>query len=494
MKLKNILIILSALAAFSSCDFLDEYDPNSVTTENYYQNEADIEAALNGVYASMKQSYVIGNLFYFTDVKANITGFYETGVGSGHPYQLYNFTVVVDNTYVYNRYGQLFYVVARANNLIAHLDDVTYAAADTRDTYEAEARFHRALAYFWLVTEFGDVPLTLTPLLSTAEINAANVRQPKADIYAAICKDLKYVTESPLSDTPSAAGKASKMAAWALWGKVLLQQARDESFLSQESELLADAIVKLETAWGMRRFGALSDIPYNEVFDLDTQKNCPENIYQINYIGGNPDLGSGWFSSFAPNDKEHTQLAGGSYNPTDAYIYNSFDEKDVRKKYIYPHTLNGVTQYYTKKYYEPALTTANAGGSNWVLLRHADVVLMLAEAEFWSGDESAAKTWLNMVRKRAGLADCEETGTALRDAIYWDRTHEFVHEGHGWLDALRKFTDDEIVTYYSTKRPYGSGDNVIEGNPNFSKTDLLYPIPYREVILNPEGLPQNPGY
>jgi len=31
-------------------------------------------------------------------------------------------------------------------------------------------------------------------------------------------------------------------------------------------------------------------------------------------------------------------------------------------------------------------------------------------------------------------------------------------------------------------------------NPNFSTKDRLFPIPYSERILNPEGLPQNPGY
>ncbi len=494
MKLKNILIILSALVAFSSCDFLDEFDPNSVTTENYYQNEADIEATLNGVYASMKQNYVIGNMHLFTDVKANLTGYYDTGVGSGHPYQLYNFTVVVDNTYIYNRYGQLFYVVARANNLLAHLDDVTYANPNTRNTFEAEARFLRAIAYFWLVAEFGDVPLTLTALTTTDEIKAANVRVPKAQIYAAICDDLKYVTESPLGDTPAKSGKVSKVAAWALWGKVLLQQARDDSFKAQEQTLLADAIVKLEKAWGMRKFGELSDIPYDQVFDIATQKNCPENIFQINYIGGDPNLGSGWFNSFAPNDPAYTAFVGGSNNPTDNFIYDSFETGDVRKNYLYPYTHSGLTRYYTKKYFEPDCAVDGGGASNWVLLRHADVVLMLAEAEYWSGDEAAAKTWLNMTRKRANLGNCDETGTELRDAIYWERTHEFIHEGHGWLDALRKFTDDEIVTYYSSERPYGIGENIIKGNANFSKTDLLYPIPFREQVLNPEGLPQNPGY
>lgn len=67
----------------TACDFLDEYNPNSVTVGNYYTSEEDIVASLNGVYTSLTQSYVADNYHYFTDVRANATVVTNSGANSG---------------------------------------------------------------------------------------------------------------------------------------------------------------------------------------------------------------------------------------------------------------------------------------------------------------------------------------------------------------------------------------------------------------------------
>lgn len=302
MKIRHIFTLLAASAMLTSCGFLDEYNPNSVTAGNYYTSEDDIVASLNGVYTSLTQSYVANNYHYFTDVRANTTVVTSSGANSGIPYQFYNYTLTPENVYVYNRYTQLYKIISRANTLFAHLDDVSYASPAARDTYEAEARFLRALAYYWLVTEWGDVPLVLKELESTEEVRANNYRRPKAEIYQAIFDDLKYVTESPLSDVQpaSACGKVSKAAAWALWGKALLQQACDEGFAGSKPALLREAIEKLSAAWDLRKFGELASVPYSTIWDLSTQKSCVESIFQVNYLQGNADLGSVWNYLFGP--------------------------------------------------------------------------------------------------------------------------------------------------------------------------------------------------
>jgi hypothetical protein len=57
-----------------------------------------------------------------------------------------------------------------------------------------------------------------------------------------------------------------------------------------------------------------------------------------------------------------------------------------------------------------------------------------------------------------------------------------MQEGLAWQDALRKYGPEEMIAHYHAI------------NSNFSKKDLLLPIPYYERVLNPEGLYQNPGY
>lgn len=483
MKISHIITLITASATLAACDFLDEYSPNSVTVGNYYASEEDIVASLNGVYTSLTQSYVANNNHYFTDVRANTTVVTNSGANSGIPYQFYNYTLTEENAYVYNRYAQLYKIISRANTLFAHLGDVGYSDPSARDTYEAEARFLRALAYYWLVTEWGDVPLVLEVLESAEEVRANNYRRPKAEIYRAIDDDLKWVTESPLPDVQpaSACGKAGKAAAWALWGKVLLQQACDEDFAASKSELLGQAIDKLTAAWNLRRFDDLASIPYSALWDLATQKSCAENIFQINYIQGNADLGSVWNYLYGPEGPGVTsQKKGEMQNVTTQSLYDSFETGDVRRSFLRATNIAGQTYYHTMKYADLECGANGYGGNNWIVLRYADVALMLAEACYWRGDAPAAESYLNMVRRRAGLADW--SGSDLRQGIYDERLHEFMQEGLRWQDLLRMYGRAEMLEHFGSL------------NSNFSQKDLLLPIPYNERILNPEGLYQNPGY
>ena len=327
---------------------------------------------------------------------------------------------------------------------------MSYASPAARDTYEAEARFLRALAYYWLVTEWGDVPLVLKELESTEEVRANNYRRPKAEIYQAIFDDLKYVTESPLSDVQpaSACGKVSKAAAWALWGKALLQQACDEGFAGSKPALLREAIEKLSAAWDLRKFGELASVPYSTIWDLSTQKSCVESIFQVNYLQGNADLGSVWNYLFGPEDAGVTsQKKGELQNVTTRSVYDSFEPGDIRRTFLRATNKAGQTYYHTMKYADLECGANGYGGNNWIVLRYADVALMLAEAYYWSGAKPTAEIWLNKVRERAGLNDW--AGDDLRQGIYDERMHEFMQEGLRWQDVLRMYDRAEMLEHLS---------------------------------------------
>ena len=388
MKIKHMFILLAASVSTASCGFLDEYDPNATTVGNFYKSEADIVTSLNGVYASLTQSYYYTNNHYFTDVRSHDTAVTDSGANSGIPYQFYNYTLTEENSYVYNRYTQLFKTISRANTLLAHLDDVSYSNGDARNTYEAEIRFLRALTYFHLVTEWGDVPLILTELKTKDEVQANNYRRPKSEVYKAVFADLDYVLGSPLADMQPASecGRASKAAAWTLYGKAKLQYACDEDFASEKSASLTSAIEKLTAAWNLRSFGELSDIPYNAIWDLSTQKSCAENIFQINYIQNNADLGSTWNYLFGPSKTGITSnKVGLMQNMTTKSVYDAFAKEDVRKNYLRETTVAGVTYYHTMKYADLECGANGYGGNNWIVMRYADVALMLAEAYYWHG-------------------------------------------------------------------------------------------------------------
>jgi hypothetical protein len=482
--ISSILSISLIVASLTACDFLDEYDPNSTTKGNYYTSEDDISSSVSGVYGSLSADYYYGkNSFYFTDVHAHSTIYNSSGTNGGIPYQFYNFTLNEENSYISSRYTQLYRTISRANTVLAHLDDVSYADSSTRDTYEAEVRFVRALTYFHLVTEWGDVPLVLKKLETTDEVSAANYRRPKSEVYQAIFDDLEYVINSPLQNLCPAkdCGRTSKAAAYALAGKVWLQYACDEDFSEEKTSSLQHAIQNLTAAWELRSFNSLSDIPYKNLWDLSTQKSCAEHIFQINFIQGNETLGSDWNYSFGPKAEGITSMHTGSQNNfTSQEIYDQFDPSDIRRSYLRSFVNGGITYYHTMKYVDLDCGVNGYGGNNWIVLRYADVVLMLAEANYWSGDETQARSYLNMVRKRAGLSNW--SGSDLRQGIYDERLFEFIHEGLRWQDMLRMYTREEMIAHYSAI------------NANFTQKELLFPIPYRERILNTEGLYQNPGY
>lgn len=485
MKKINIILIALAAVITASCnDFLSESDPNAVTSGNFYQNEADLTSVLNSAYASLKGGYYFVNSYHFTDIHSRLTICNDSGARGGAYYQFYDYTLNEENEFLLSRYQAIYKSIGYADKLIYHLDDISWSDPKTRDSYEAQARFIRALGFYTLVTEWGPVPVFDKALTSTQEINAANHRAPKADVYKQIFSDLQYVIDSPLADRDSEAdcGRVSKAAAYALYGKAALQQATDEDFASEKTAILAKAEAMLNAAWNLRGFGELTEIPFNQIWDLATQKKCKENIFQINYVAGNKDLGSDFAYVYGPASETgitSKHSCNGS-SMTSKAVYDSYDAADKRKAYLRKTIYASSEYYHSMKYKDLDCGSDGYGGNNWVVLRYADVALMLAEAYYWDGKENDAKTWLNKVRSRAGLANW--SGTDLRQGIYDERIKEFIHEGHSWHDYLRMYNKAEMVAHFSAI------------NPNFKEKDRLFPIPYSERILNPEGLPQNPGY
>ena len=248
----------------TACDFLDEYNPNSVTVGNYYTSEEDIVASLNGVYTSLTQSYVADNYHYFTDVRANATVVTNSGANSGIPYQFYNYTLPEENVYVYNRYSQLYKIISRANTLFAHLGDVSYATPSARDTYEAEARFLRALSYYWLVTEWGDVPLVLNSI--DIDEGKAMGRTEKSKVLQAIYEDFDAAA-SVLPEKCTGAVRATKGAALALKARVAL--------------IMGDWQTAANAANAVMQLGVYALHPdYANLF-LSTTKTSDEFIFKI---------------------------------------------------------------------------------------------------------------------------------------------------------------------------------------------------------------------
>ncbi|WP_298737099.1 RagB/SusD family nutrient uptake outer membrane protein [uncultured Chitinophaga sp.] len=147
-----------------------------------------------------------------------------------------------------------------------------------------------------------------------------------------------------------------------------------------------------------------------------------------------------------------------------------------------------------------AAGTNGYGGNDWILIRYADVALMLAEVNMYLGDNTAAIEYLDMVRERANmpLYNTVKNDPAysskfptLKLAILHERRVLLAFEHHRWFDLLRFFTIDELVTYMHAKNQADYGKAKLS---NFGIKDQYFPIPFDEYQLDPVKMYQNPYY
>lgn len=491
-KIYILFAVLIATTAVSCKDFLNLSDPDSVTTGNYYQNENDMEASVNGVYAALKDGNFFGtNLFYFEENKARLLTYPDTGVNGGENAQFDNCTVQSNNQFVLSRWNAIYKCIDRANVALKHMGDVKFSSDAKKSSLEAEVRFVRALCYYTLVCDWGAVPLVKQKLESLSDVNAANVRVDKEQVYNFIFEDCKFVCDSQLADLQDAAGcgRASKVAAMTLWGKAALQMATDEDFAAKKVELCNTAITQLNAAWAKAPFKDFNSLDITEAFDVAKQAGAKENIFQLSFIGGSNAANSSYNTLFRPTQiddptKEinYSAASGGEFMPYNTTIKlfggvgeRRFDELMAKGNH------KGNETFYSLKYKD--LDPSGFYGCNFIVFRYADVAMMLAEAYYHSSNYTDAQNWLNKVRIRANEAPIDLTGPSLRDEIYEERLREFCYEGKAWTDLKRGYTKAEIKSRMSA-----------DGATEYDDTDYLLPIPHTQYLLNPTGLYQNPGY
>ncbi|MCF6407619.1 RagB/SusD family nutrient uptake outer membrane protein [Chitinophaga filiformis] len=507
---KNISIILgfAALLATSACnkDFLNQTDPNSQTVGNYFQTENDVLLAVNGVYQALRSNNALGESSgLFSEERSDNTGRNDNQSNAGEPFQFGDFSLLPSNTYLKSHWVDMYQVISRANLVLSNIDNVTFASEDTKKGYAAEAKFVRALIYFHMVRKWGDVPL-VTKQMTLDEVRANTFRSKDTAVYSQIVADLLDVVNSSLPNfqTGTNVGRVSKAAGNALLGQVYLTMALTIDN-GKRDENLAKAKQYLMACYDMRKFGALKEIPYTDVFSVDKKGTCPELILQIVYKQGDATYASNIAASNQANGEtiNSQKTASGVGGNVTGDLINEYENNDLRKDFsVHFANASNVKDWYITKYRDvsDAAGKNGYGGNDFILIRYADVILMLAEVNMYLGDNATAIQFLDMVRERAGMP---AYATAMQDAAYsakfptlklailHERRVELAFENHRWFDLLRTFTTQELVDYFHAKDQASFG---IAKLSNFSTKDRYYPIPFDEYKLDPVRMYQNTGY
>jgi starch-binding outer membrane protein, SusD/RagB family len=472
MKRLPLLVAAPLLLAIASCgDLVGLTPPSEIVVDDLYRTEDDFNQAVLGTYAALRGQYTgwweIGDL-RADDVwqqQLNQTGRVLTDTYAGH--------TAADGVW-----NNGYTTIHRANVILEQLERVNI---DDRARYAAEAKFLRALTYFNIVRIFGDAPLVTSPVLpeQAYQIGRTNV----STIYDELIIPGLTEAANVLPDRYSgvSVGRATRGAARALLGRVYLTRG---DFANAEASLLD------VTAMG---YSLLAD--FNALYDWTRNKHHSEYIFDIEYSSDPGVPGSVWSNIFAPNwdvYRNHFNIGGllhDSFTPTREF-YDLFEEGDLRKAIT---VADGITtndgvfhpiparlqSLFTLKY-AIAVNSNNNSDGNWIVIRYADVLLMLAEAMNENGKTGEAHTYLNAVRERADLnPHIGLTAAELRDAIQVERRLELHGEGHRWFDLIRWGRATEVLGPLGMQ-PYMN----------------VWPIPQAEVDLinDPRILPQNPGY
>jgi hypothetical protein len=451
----------------NSChdELLQEPITEKVTT-NFYSTEIEIEEAIIGVYAALQEDglynaylTVLGEIpsdNTFDEVPANDDGNYG---------QLDEFTVISSNAIISGTWQDSYVAIQRANVVLNRIEDVGFEDETVKNSRKGEMRFIRALLYFNLVRIYGDVPLVVEEAEDVNDYFGQG-RTSEDEVYTQIKEDLTEAIEL-LPLTVSEQGRVTRGAAQALLGKVLLTL-----------QNFSQAEVYLQNVVSSGSYSLVSKPDL--VFGVENENN-QEIIFAVQFasgVNGNSE-GSDAFRLFSPSGT--VSSAKGHNLPTKS-LYALYTDEDLRKETYLGVTSEGIP--YSKKLSEPS-TTSSDGGSDCIVLRYADVLLMLAEVKNELGNTSEAASYLNMIRERAGLSAVEVSSQSdLRDAIELERRLELIGEGHHWFDLLRTDKAIEVMN---------SWFNSENKNITIDDHNLLMPIPQDQIDTDP-AIQQNPGY
>jgi hypothetical protein len=512
MKRRIFLLGLLAtmIAVAGSCKKFLEKKPHFLEPDNYYSNVQEVNSALAGVYDILSQETMWGGQIPIRHNATTDESFFSYTSFTSGPFR-YNYDA--SDAYVASLWKNLYIGIERANSLLANMDKAEMDNG-AKSVVRGEALFLRAFYYFTLVQYYGDVPLKLDPSVSVDNVDIA--RTPMKDVYAQIVADMKEAETLVKTATQlGSSGHISKSTVRGILARVYLTMAGAPLHDTDKFKDARDWALKVKESGEHDLNTDYKQIFINEVQDKEEYKEC---IWEAECYGANNDA----YKEGGRIGNENgvlcrstvTDSIGYAYgfNSTTQKLYNLYAPNDVRRDWAistYTMAATGVkttlattniygrnTAKWRREYETIFPKNKNYTATNFPILRYADVLLMLAEAEDEAtGATALANEALNLVRRRAGLTDTTiASQDGFRDEVRNERARELCFEGLRKPDLIRwgifvqtmHDISDEFKAKGGTTYAYAA---VNAGN--VAEKHLLYPIPLSEMSLN-KKMVQNP--
>ncbi len=561
-KISKVILGSMLVLALYACKrtFLD-VNPNGVLDEATLSSEKGVNKLLLSAYAMLDGHD--GGLNLGGEWGSGGSNFLFGGIGGGEankgsdpgdqgpnmtPVQRHDITST--NGAINDRWKAIYEGVKRSNTVLQVLAKVPGISDASRKNISGQARFLRAWYHFQAKTTFGNACFLDEKIdLDLASGVIAGVTN-QTDIFPKIVEDAKYAYDN-LSASQDAIGRVNKYAAGAFYGKVLLYT---KDFATAKT-VLTDVVNN-----GKNSSGVTYDLyaKYEDNFNIIFE-NGKESVFAFQASSNDNAGGRNGNWGDLLNLPATGPGGAGFYCPT--YFFTNRFKTDANgipvaapqnTSVLDPAGQAGLTQYNgnidtrldwtvgrnqvpyldwgtyltswqrdgsagpfgAKKtcirqsqvgtYHDASLWFSAGGVSlNVNLIRFADVILMLAEAEIEAGSIATAFTLINRVRNRAknttivpvpagyGTPKTEPytvafaNQTEARTAVRLERQLELGLEGSRFFDLVRwGISSAEINAYYAYEAPLSY--QVILKNPvptYSSPAKDYYPVPQQQIDL-----------
>ncbi len=450
-------LFLIALIFVSSCEMLDIEPNNRIPGDEAITDLSGLESAVNGAYDQLQMVGFAEDAVIFGDLAADNW----IHVGSKKEYrEVDDGEILPSNIYVEGIWASCYDGINRINNILEQLPALKEIPQDVKDDYEGQMRFLRALNYLTLVKYFNGVPLKTEPT-SSATDEELNVPRASAEgTYEFIIEDLKeaeqLLTEQ---DNPAFAGKT---AAQALLARAYL-------YYSEFDPHWDEALEYAKMVTNNPDYSLEEGENYALLYDEESVSD--EIIFQVDFFN---DDDQNAIADWVRHDGR-LEVEAWDTKARENSIYFEYQTNDNRRDATLYE--NGGS-YYCNKY-----TDTGNGNDNVIVLRLAEMYLIIAEALNEKGYvvDGEAFEYLNAIRQRAGvpvyysfdLSDQDQ----FRDALIRERRLEFAFEGHRFFDLRRS----------------GLIDEELEEGTTLQSNNWLFPVPQSEIDTNNE-IEQNGNY
>ncbi len=523
IKNKRVGLLFTALTLMllvtQSCSkFLDAKPNDVVVDKDFFEDFYDADYALRGAYAGLQP--LVESMFVTGEMRADLV---KPGSGvDADLLQLAEHRVTDKNKYTnWNAYYDL---INRANYLIKNIPKVpndpnNFTKANARQ-YVGEAYFLRAIAYFYLVKNFGAVPLVVKPtddvndiayLPATDENVVLDTVEANLNMALTMVNNVILIRQPNLNFSESPDGKRTR----AVTGNVNTLLA-DVYLWRNKYEQANTAIQRI---YNDGKYTFISNAAPTAFFDLYTATDqVSEPIFHINFNYNFRETNSlmmltsddaAWGGKYmvAPADEVASNWAqtlvksgdtlriqgdvrgfGVSYAGSSPYYNNFNSPKKVIWKYLGTGKIAPSILAINPPIRQPFKSEAI-----WQVYRFGELVLMKAEAMNRMGDKAGALTQINRIRARSGATDVipitvSSTTEQIEDYIFKERARELTFEGKRWFDLVRlarrgrpEILKNAVKARIGVARYNELGLETKLSNPNY------WYLPYNanELRLNP---------